>query len=418
MIFHYDALDKNGDNISDYIDAPSESSARQKIRGQGLYLIRLEKHEVGETTGKKKPGDKKSRLSELLENVAQSINMRFSTKSVGLFSRQLATLLKAGLPLPTAIADIVEQIDNKHFRNVIADTKEKIEEGSSFSNALLRHRNIFNDMYINMVRVGENLGSLDQVMARLAESLEKRNFIKSKIQSALWYPGFMIFFSFVVVIFLMTTVIPKIALMYEGRGNIPLPTRIVISISDILQVAWPFIPVLIFGLMYLFKKLTEQEEGKRKVDEIKLKIPLVKTLYNKLIVYRFTQNLGILLDNNVDIIKSFDIVQKIVGNVIIEEKISEAGKMIKEGSSVSNALRKADFLPKLVLGMISAGEASDTLDKMLLNIGTVYESEIDLNVTSLTSLLEPIIIVLMGAVIGMIFISVMMPIMQTNLLVQ
>jgi general secretion pathway protein F len=159
-------------------------------------------------------------------------------------------------------------------------------------------------------------------------------------------------------------------------------------------------------------------EGRKKIDRIKLKLPIIKHLYLKIIVLKFTQNLGILLNNKVDIIKSFDIVQKIVGNVIIEEKIAEAAVKIKEGATVSNALQKGDFLPRLVLGMISAGEASDNLDKMLLNIAGVYETEIDLAVSSLTSLLEPVIIIIMGIMIGTIVVSVMLPIMQMNLLVQ
>jgi type II secretory pathway component PulF len=274
-------------------------------------------------------------------------------------------------------------------------------------------------MYINMVRVVENLGSLDKVMERLAESLEKRNILKSKIQSALWYPAFMIFFSLCVVIFLLITVIPQIAMMFEQENKeIPLPTEIVIFMSKIMSVIWPFIPMFIILGLFIFRKFVERKEGRHKIDEIKLKIPLIKNLYNKIIVYRFTQNLGILLNNKVDIIKSFEIVQKIVSNVVIEEKISEASKMIREGSSVSNALRKVNFLPKLVLGMISAGESSDNLDSMLLNIGNVYETEIDLNVASLTSILEPLIIVFMGAVVGLIFISIMLPIMSMNVLVQ
>jgi general secretion pathway protein F len=417
MIFQYQALDKKGQNVSDYIDAPSESSAKQKIRGQGLYLVKIKKQELTSKTN----GDGRSEtsLKAVLEKVSEFINMRLSSKQVGLFSRQLATLLKAGLPLPVAITDIVEQIDNKHFKNVIADIKEKIEQGSSFSNALGLHRIVFSDMYISMVRVGESLGSLDQVISRLADLEEKKNILSAKIRAALWYPAFMFLFAAGVMTFLMINVIPTIADMFaDQKRELPIPTKIVIGVSDFLSHAWFVIPLAVVLCIYLYNRYAKTAEGRMKIDNLKLNIPLVKNLYKKLIVYRFTQSLGILLNNKVDIIKSFEIVKKIVGNVIIEKKIEDAAVKIKEGATVANSLNKSDFLPKLVLGMITAGEASDKLDSMLLNIGNVYETELDLTVTSLTSLIEPMIIIVMGVIIAVIVMSVILPITQMNLLVQ
>ncbi len=418
MIFQYQALDRTGKNVSDYIDAPSEMSARQKIRGQGLYLVKLKKHDI---TSIDASTASKLTLKGFAQRISDIISLRFSTKQLGLFSRQLATLLKAGLPLPVAITDIVEQIDNKHFKNVVADLKEKLEQGSSFSNALSQHRAIFPDMYVSMVRVGESLGSLDQVIARLADMEEKQNVLTSKIRSVMYYPAFMLLFAMAVTMFLMTSVIPTIAGMFdEQQRALPLVTRVVIGISSLLSNGWVLLGLafLIFVIGYAYYRYIHTPEGRRKVDDLKLKIPLVKNLYKRLIVYRFTQNLGILLNNKVDIIKSFEIVKKIVGNVIIEEKINAAAIKIKEGASVANALSKSDFLPKLVLGMITAGEASDNLDTMLLNIGTVYETELDLSVTSLTSLIEPIVIIIMGLVIALIVMSVILPITQMNMLLQ
>ncbi len=413
MIFHYQALDQTGKNVSDYIDASSEPAARQKIRNQGLYLVKLKKHEIKQD----EPG--RFTLIGLVRRTFDIIRLRMGPKQVGLFSRQLATLLRAGLPLPVAITDIVEQIDNKHFKNVIADIKEKIEEGSSFSNALALHRSIFPEMYISMVRVGESLGSLDQVIARLADLEEKKNVLTSKIRSALWYPAFMFFFAMAVTAFLMTNVIPTIAgLFEEQQRSLPLATIVIIGISNFMSRFWFALPVLAVLLIYFYHRYAQTPAGKRRIDELKLKIPLISNLYRRLIVYRFTQNLGILLSNKVDLIKSFEIVKKIVGNVVIEERIEEAAKKIREGASVSSSLGKSDFLPKMVLGMISAGEASDNLDAMLINIGTVYETELDLTVTGLTSLIEPLIIIFMGLVIALIVMSVILPITQMNLMLQ
>ncbi len=415
MIFHFQALNKKGVNVSDFIDAPSENAARQKIRSQGLYLVKLEKHDITDSADIKKRG----RIRSVIEKISELFSTKFISRQVGLFSRQLATLLSAGMPLPTAISNIIEQIDNVHFKNIITDVKENIEEGSAFSNALRRHRSIFSEMYINMVTVGENLGSLEHVMERLAEMEEKKNVLKNKIQAALYYPSFMLIFAMIVVIYLMINVIPPIAEMFiEKNKELPLPTEIIIWVSGILSKFWFLIPIIIFTSIYLFKKSVKTKEGKRKIDEIKLKIPMLKNLYKKIIVYRFTQNLGILMNNRVDIIKSFEIVSKIVDNIVIEEKIIEAEKQVREGSSVSNALKRSDFLPKMVLGMIAAGEASDKLDTMMLNIGKVYETEIELTITSLTNLLEPAIIVVMGIIIGSIVMAVMLPLMEMNLLVQ
>jgi len=204
----------------------------------------------------------------------------------------------------------------------------------------------------------------------------------------------------------------------DQNTDLPLPTKIVIGLSDFLSSYWYAIPIIIALGIHFFRRYKKTPAGHLKVDEFKMKAPLFKTLYKKMIVLRFTQNLGILMNNRVDLIKSFEIVQKIVGNIVVEAKIVEAAKKIKEGSPISMALAKTDFLPKMVLGMIAAGEASDKLDEMLLNIGRVYETEIDQTITSLTSLIEPIIIIFMGLMVGMIVLAVMLPMMQLNLLVQ
>jgi general secretion pathway protein F len=417
MIFQYQALDKKGQSVSDYIDAPSETSAKQKIRSQGLYLVKLQRHELASKS--EGPTQAGSPFKVALQKLYDLLSIRLSSKEIGLFSRQLSTLLKAGLPLPVAITDIVEQIDNKHFKNVIADVKEKLEQGSSFSNALGQHRRVFSDMYVNMVRVGESLGSLDQVIARLADLEEKRNILTSRIRSALWYPSFMFLFAMGVMAFLMINVIPTIADMFaDQKRELPIPTKIVIGLSSFLSNFWYLIPIAAIALLYLYNRYVHTREGRTKVDDLKLRVPFLKNIYKRIIVYRFTQNLGILLNNKVDIIKSFEIVKKIVGNVIIEKKIEDAAKRIREGATVANSLNKSEFLPKLVMGMITAGEASDNLDTMLLNIGNVYETELDLTITSMTSLIEPVIIIIMGVIIATIVMSVILPITQMNLLVQ
>lgn len=416
MIFEYQALNRKGDTVADVVDAPSEQAARQKIRGLGLYLVKLEEH-GGKPSAASSAS--KSGLRRAYEELRYYLDLKFSSKQVGIFSRQLAVLLGAGMPLLVAINDIIDQVDNRNFKSIVVDIKEKLEEGSSFSACLERHPIVFTEMYINMVRVGESLGSLDQVIERLAELEEKKNILKGKIQAALWYPAFLIFFAVLVVLFILINIIPSLTRMFLELGkDLPLPTRVVMGFSDFLATFWPLLLAgVVAGALFL-RKYVKTPEGRRKADELKLSIPLVGNLYRKLVVLRFTQNLGVLLSNRVDIMKSFEIVKKIVVNSVIEEKIDEAADRIREGSSVSTALARADFLPRLVIGMIAAGEASDRLDAMLQNIGRVYETELDLTVTSLTSMIEPIIIIIMGVVIGLIVIAVLLPIFEMNLILQ
>lgn len=413
MLYQYRALNSKGEEVIDYVDAPNEIAAKQKIKKSGLYVTFIKDQDSNKTTGKK------FNIKELSDRILLNIRENSAKKQVGLFSRQLSTLLKAGMPLMVALNDIIEQIDNKIFKNVIIDVKEKIEAGSSFSNSLMSHKELFSEMYINMIRVGENLGSLDEIISRLAEMEEKKTFLKNKIRAALWYPVFMLTFSAIIVIFLMVNIIPTISEIFvEQNRELPIPTKIVIGISNFLTHFWILIPVFFAVIFYLYKKYAATDEGRRKIDESLMKIPLISRLYNKIIVYRFTLNLGVLMSNKVDLLKSFEIVKRIVDNVIVEEKIENAIKNIQEGASIAQSLKKYEFLPKLVIGMIAAGEASDKVDEMLLNIGNVYENEIDMVVTSLTGMIEPLIIIMMGIIIGVIVLSVMMPIMEMNLMVQ
>lgn len=414
MIYTYKALNSKGEEVSDTIDAPGEAAARQKIKQSGLYLVKIK-----EAGAKAEKGTSFSGIKNYLSSINEIFNRNAAKKQVGLFTRQTATLLRAGMPLLTSLTDIIEQIENKSFRNIIIDIKEKIEEGYSFSSALAKHPDIFSEIYINMIKVGENLGSLDEVVERLADMEQKKVFMMNRVRAALWYPAFMLTFSMLILIFLMVKIIPTISSIYvEQKRELPIPTRIILSTSSFLTDYWIVIPLFLLLLYYLYRRFSATPEGKRRIDEYKMKLPLFSRLYNKLIVYRFTMNLGILMTNRVDLLKCFEIVKKIVNNIIIEEKIEKAASRIQEGASIAQSLKKDEFLPKLVIGMISAGEASDKVDEMLVNIGNVYENEIDMLVTSLTGIIEPLIIVMMGVIIGIIVLSVMMPIMEMNLMVQ
>ena len=414
MIYQYQAMNSKGQKVQNIIDAPSEARAKLKLKSSGLYVIKIapqkeEQKIVNEGRG----------VTAQLQKLYSFINIRMSAKHVVIFSRQLATLIGAGMPLLNAINDILEQTDDPTFKRIIGDIKDNLESGASFSNCLAKHQLVFSDMYVNMVRVGENLGSLDNVVERLADIEEKRSILRSKINSALSYPLFMILFSTAIVIFLMVKIIPTLAEMFREMGQqLPLPTRIVMALSGFLSSYIIFIAVALLLAFFLMYQYIRTPAGRLWYDDTMMKIPIVSKLYNKLIVLHFTQNLGILLSNKVDILRSFEIVKKIVNNVIIEARIAEAAKKIKERKPVSKALTAANFLPKMVLGMIAAGEASDNLDKMLVRVGDVYDTEIDLSISSMTRMIEPVIIVIMGFIVGLIVISIILPLLDMNTMIE
>ncbi|MCX8122970.1 MAG: type II secretion system F family protein [Spirochaetes bacterium] len=416
MIFEYIALTSKGETVADIIDAPSEVAARQRLRNNGLYIVKIARHDAEKIETNRTTTNI---FNNIIDKISHYISLQLSAKEISTFSRQLSTMLKAGMPLLTSISTIIDQIENPVFKRAVVDVKTKVEEGSSLSNALERHGYIFNELYINMIRVGESLGSLDSALERLADLEEKKNLLKSKVQSALWYPAFMILFAIAVVAFLMISIIPSLGRMFAELGkDLPLPTKIVMGISNFITSFWYVIIIIIIFSIYYYNRYKATEEGRRKIDELKLKLPLINSLYKKVLIHRFTYNLGVLLSNRVDVIKSLEIVQRLMRNVIVEEKIHKAARMIQEGSSISNALSKEKFLPQYIIGMIAAGESSDTVDEMLLNIGKIYENEIELSINSMTSLIEPIIIVCMGFVIGLIVISVLLPIFEMNLIVK
>jgi general secretion pathway protein F len=418
MIYEYQALNKKGVTESDIIDAPNAAKARERLKSQGLYVVKIQPKTSAAASSfaaKKGTGTHISALDKLSEFIA----LKLSAKEIGIFSRQLSVLLNAGMPLLRAITDIIEQTDNKTFKHIIADVKERLEGGSSFSQALSFHNNIFSEMYINMVRVGENLGSLDSVVERLADIEEKGSLLKSKIQSTLWYPAFMLTFSVATVTFLMAKVVPSLTSIFVETGKeLPLPTKIVMGLSSFIANFWIVLFLLsVVGVVLLYRFI-KTPDGKKQYDAFLLTVPLANRLYRKLIVFKFTQNLGVLLDNKVDLIKSMEIVKKIIDNSVIETKIDEAILKIKEGMPISRALSASDFLPRMVIGMISAGEQSDSLDKMLVKIGNVYEKEVDMAITSLTSMIEPLIIIIMGVIIGTIVISIILPVVEMNMITQ
>ncbi|ASV05695.1 type II secretion system F family protein [Leptospira interrogans] len=395
-IYSYVAFNKKGKEEKGIIDAASLQAARSKLKNKGLYVRSISE-------------DSERKDRELFPFLAKYL-YRIPRKEVGLFSRQLATLLGAGIPLDKSLSSIVEQTENQNFRKVITGMQANITEGSSLSEAMKKHPDVFPSQFPSLVAVGEKTGDYEATLTRLAELEEKSSELKAKVQVAMVYPFIMGSLSIFVTIFLLTVVIPQIQeLFLQFDAKLPLITRIVIGVSDFLIGFWWLILTLGFGGIVGFIYYKNTPKGKRNWDEFVLKIPILGSLARKVLVSSFARNIGILLSNRVPLITTLVIVEKIVDHSIFGEEIKNAVEKIKEGEKLSSSFGGSVILPQMVLGMISAGEVSDRVPEMMNKLADIYDSEVDTAIKTMTQSMEPLMIVVMGLLIGTIMASIMVP---------
>ncbi|EKR72831.1 type II secretion system F family protein [Leptospira noguchii] len=395
-IYSYVAFNKKGKEEKGIIDAASLQAARSKLKNKGLYVRSISE-------------DSERKDRELFPFLAKFL-YRIPRKEVGLFSRQLATLLGAGIPLDKSLSSIVEQTENQNFRKVITGMQANITEGSSLSEAMKKHPDVFPSQFPSLVAVGEKTGDYEATLTRLAELEEKSSELKAKVQVAMVYPFIMGSLSIFVTIFLLTVVIPQIQeLFLQFDAKLPLITRIVIGVSDVLIGFWWLILTLGFGGIVGFIYYKNTPKGKRNWDEFVLKIPILGSLARKVLVSSFARNIGILLSNRVPLITTLVIVEKIVDHSIFGEEIKNAVEKIKEGEKLSSSFSGSLILPQMVLGMIAAGEVSDRVPEMMNKLADIYDSEVDTAIKTMTQSMEPLMIVVMGLLIGTIMASIMVP---------
>ncbi|AOP34146.1 type II secretion system protein F [Leptospira tipperaryensis] len=395
-IYSYVAFNKKGKEEKGIIDAASLQAARSKLKNKGLYVRNISED-----------SEKKDR--ELFPFLAKYF-YRIPRKEVGLFSRQLATLLGAGIPLDKSLASIVEQTDNQNFRKVLTGMQANITEGSSLSEAMKKHPDVFPSQFPSLVAVGEKTGDYEATLTRLAELEEKSSELKAKVQVAMVYPFIMGSLSIFVTIFLLTVVIPQIQeLFLQFDAKLPLITRIVIGVSDILIGFWWLLLALGFGGIVGFIYYKNTPQGKRNWDEFILKVPILGSLARKVLVSSFARNIGILLSNRVPLITTLSIVERIVDHSIFGEEIKNAVDRIKEGEKLSASFSGSVILPQMVIGMIAAGEVSDRVPEMMNKLADIYDTEVDTAIKTMTQSMEPLMIVVMGLLIGTIMASIMVP---------
>ena len=342
-----------------------------------------------------------------------SFGKKVKQRSIAIFTRQLATMIDAGLPLVQSLEILSSQQENKAFKNILREIREDVEGGSTFAGALKKHPGTFNDLYTNLVIAGEEGGILDNILTRLAIYIEKAETLRKKVKSAMIYPSVIVGVAVIVVAILMVFVIPVFEQMFKSAGqSLPLPTLIVLTLSKFMRKYVLIVVPAIILLFYLLKKYHHTENGKTVIDRLLLQLPVFGQLLRKIAVARFSRTLGTLVSSGVPILEGLNIVSKTAGNKTIETAILNARASIREGETIAEPLARSGIFPPMVIQMISVGESTGALDSMLSKIADFYEEEVDVAVDNLTSLLEPFLMVFLGVVIGGVVIAMYLPIFQ------
>ena len=406
-VYEYTALDGSGKSVNGIIDADSPVAARQRLRGSGIFPV-----DVKETSSR--PRDLRSgpvSVSALLK--------RIKPGEVSVATRQLSILLGAGVPLVASLEALISQITNSLLKKSMAQIKESVNEGNSLAYALSSHPRIFSNVYVNMVRAGEASGSLDVVLERLADLGEHQQALRGRFKAALAYPVFMFFIGTLVLFFLITFVVPNITQIFsEMHQTLPIPTVVLISLSNFLKSFWWLILLAATAGIVIIRQLKNTPRGRYVWDEVKLRIPVLGPINNKMAVARFGRTLGSLLKAGVPLISALQIVRNIVDNVIIADVIDNTVDEIQAGKSLASPLAQSRWFPSIVVQMISVGEQSGELEAMLSKIADTYDRDVESQIMAMTSMLEPVMILVMGLIVGFIVVSILLPIFEMNQMIR
>ena len=386
-VFEYTARTVSGQEQTGTVDLPSVDAVREHLRKNRLMVVRVRERQ------------KKKRAA------------RVPTRDIVVFTRQFATMINAGLPLVQSLDILAQQTENKVLASVTRQVVYDVESGNTLADALDKHRNAFSALYVNMVAAGEAGGILDTILLRLATFLEKNDAIVRKVKGAMVYPAVIFSVAAIAVLVLLVFVIPTFQQMFEEAGiALPLPTRFVILLSDLLQNYWWALGLGILAFAFLVRRYYATEGGKLVIDRMLLRTPVLGDLLRKSAVSRFTRTLGTLLSSGVSILEGLEITARTAGNRVIHDAVMESRGSIAGGETVAGPLEKSKVFPPMVTSMIAVGEATGGLDEMLTKIADFYDDEVDAAVAALLSLMEPIMIVVLGAVVGGMIVSMYLPI--------
>ena len=419
-VFEYRALNAAGKQVPGLKEADSPKSLRAALRKEGLYLT-----EVLGTADAPARGSKASARGAGKGPAGTGLNQdvdlrkmargRITTDDIAITTRQLATLLGAGVTLVEALTALVDQIDKERLKRVISDVKQRVNEGSSLADALQQHQKIFGSLYVNMIRAGEHSGALDAVLLRLADFTEGQSRLQQKVIGTLAYPAIMAVVGGGILVLLMAVVVPKVTKIFDTmKATLPWTTRLLIWSSNMLADWWFLLLPALVGAVAAFVAWTRSESGRPAWDRQVLRFPVFGELVRMLAIARFARTLATLLESGVPLLTAMDIVRNVVTNSVLAEVVEKARDAVREGESFSAPLRRSGQFPPLVHHMVAIGEKSGQLEDMLVSVADSYEQQVNVRIGALTSLLEPVVTILMGSVIAFVAFSILMPILQIN----
>lgn len=412
--FHYIALDQNGQEVAGELDAATEAEAVNLLRQSQLYPTQVAQEGKGDAAVKKRA--KTTTAKGKGKAVKAGANATVKAKSLMIFTRQLATLIDSGLPLLRGLTVLGRQEPNPIMKSTITTIADNVQTGSTFSETLSQYPKIFNKLYINMVKAGELGGVLEIVLNRLAEYQEKAQKLKNKIVAAMVYPIIVMFIAMAIMVFLMLVIVPRFEKIFEDmlgdKNKLPGLTKMVIGFSR-----WMGDNILYLGagavLIFIgWKLFSSTANGRRTIDKMKLKLPLFGDVQRKTAISRFTRTLGTLVTSGVPILQALNITRETAGNTIVSDAITKVHDAVKEGESMVGPLESSNVFPPMVISMVDVGEETGQLPEMLLKIADVYEDEVDNSVSALTSMLEPLMIVILALVVGVIVMALFLPLIE------
>lgn len=396
-IFEYKGLNQAGKNVRGTLDADNLRNARAKLKKDGVFVVELR--------DKTKAAKAKKKTAATRGGV--------KVEDLATMTRQLATLLKANIPLVEALAATADQVENATLKEALSDIKNMVNEGSTFHKGLSKYPKLFSHIYVTMCEAGEMSGTLDVILIRLAEFTEAQNELNAKVRSAMLYPIIMVGFVFIMLGVLFVFVIPKMQVIFESAEmTLPWYTELVIGISGFLVNYWMILIIGVVGTVLLFRNWRNSESGSKQWDAMVLKFPIAGPLARMIAVSRFTRTLSTLLVGGVPMLQAMDIVRNVVGNSVLASAIEDARNNISEGESIAVPLKRSQQFPPIVIHMISIGEKTGELEGMLTQVSDSYDFQVKTQVQGLTSLLEPVMIIMMGLVIGVIVFSIMIPMFE------
>lgn len=415
-VFEYKGLNAAGQPKSGLKEADSPKTLRVLLKKDGIFLTEV----VGQADAQLKAKGGGGQAGQLLNqdiNLRKLARGRVTTDDIAILTRQLATLLKAGVALVEALTTMVDQVEKEQLKRIVSEVKQKVNEGSSLADALAPHTKIFGALYVNMVRAGESSGALDAVLLRLAEFTEGQAKLRGQIVGAMIYPVIMVFVGGGVLVMMMTFVVPNVAKIFSDlNATLPWTTRLLIFMSDLIRNWWFVIFPGLFLSVFLSWRWTQSKAGKPVWDRIVLKLPLFGSIVRLMAMARFARTLSTLLKSGVNVLAALDIVKNIITNTVLQDVIDKARDSIREGESIAAPLKRSNEFPPLVYHMVAIGERSGQLEDMLLNVADSYETQTSMRINALMALLSPLMIVAMAGFVGFVAASILSPMLKMNTL--